>query len=29
MKEEIQELHLELLIIPMVIGALMLYSIWN
>ena len=29
MKEEIQELHLEWLIIPMLIGFVMLFSIWN
>lgn len=29
MKEEIQNLHLEFLIVPMIIGTVLLCSIWN
>ena len=29
MKEGIQELHLELLIVPMIIGTVLLFNIWN
>jgi len=29
MKESIQELHLELLIVPILIGIFMLFSVWN